>query len=247
MWKQPFKTLGCQRDSLWQMALVYLGLGLLGEAIMAGAFFFAHEEEFVPLGLLLTIMLGAMALLLTVVMMTPILFSEGLRMGQSRRVMLGRVAVYMMAHVLLAAACVAAVFGLDLLECRLLGLPGPSGEEASRLWALLGSGRTWLWILGGLVLLAAVAVAFSALVLKFGRKGLATLWIPWALMVFGPQFSSIASDESNNSVLARAWRAVQGTLAPWWPVFAALGVALVLAGLVWAVYQLLHLDVAEGF
>lgn len=216
------------------------GLFLLGEAVILCVMAIAKPDTGIFLAGIVLPIAGAFSLFIMCFINTTVMFDTALRFGRTRRQSLGLVAgllalegVFVMG--LAALLALAERFLLPGLWAKLAGfeswklglgmpLPEGSGPAQAALLQIEDFVLAWWWY--PLLWAAALAAGLfcGALVQRFGPKGAWALWGLWMAACFGPQLLG------KNAYLIGQWSF--GLVA---------GVAvLVAAGLLWAVWSLLH-------
>lgn len=216
------------------------GLFVLGEvAVLCVMAFLKPDTSIFLAGIVLPIV-GAFSLFLMSFTNSTVMFDTALRFGRTRRQSLGLVAgllalegVFVMG--LAAVLALAERFLLPGLWAKLAGfegwklglnMPVPEGSQPVQAALLQIEDFVLAWWWYPLLWAAALALglAFGALIQRFGPKGAGVLWCLWMGLCFGPQLFG-----ANMYFIGQ------------WSVGLIAGVAvLVLAGLVWAVWSLLH-------
>lgn len=216
------------------------GLFLLGEVVILFVMAFMKPDTSIFLAGIVLPIVGAFSLFLMSFINSTVMFDTALRFGRTRRQSLGLVAgllalegIFVMG--LAAVLALAERFLLPGLWAKLAGfegwklglnMPVPEGSQPVQAALLQIEDFVLAWWWYPLLWAAALALglAFGALIQRFGPKGAWVLWCLWMGLCFGPQLFGA------NMYFIGQWSA--GLIA---------GVAvLVLAGLVWAVWSLLH-------
>ena len=216
------------------------GLFLLGEVVILCVMAFMKPDTSIFLAGIVLPIVGAFSLFLMSFINSTVMFDTALRFGRTRRQSLGLVAgllalegVFVMG--LAAVLALAERFLLPGLWAKLAGfegwklglnMPVPEGSQPvqAALLQIVDFVLAWWWYPLLWAAALALGLAFGALIQRFGPKGAWVLWCLWMGLCFGPQLFGA------NMYFIGQWSA--GLIA---------GVAvLVLAGLVWAVWSLLH-------
>lgn len=216
------------------------GLFLLGEVVILCVMAFMKPDTSIFLAGIVLPIVGAFSLFLMSFTNSTVMFDTALRFGRTRRQSLGLVAgllalegVFVMG--LAAVLALAERFLLPGLWAKLAGfegwklglnMPVPEGSQPVQTALLQIEDFVLAWWWYPLLWAAALALglAFGALIQRFGPKGAGVLWCLWMGLCFGPQLFG-----ANMYFIGQ------------WSVGLIAGVAvLVLAGLVWAVWSLLH-------
>lgn len=216
------------------------GLFLLGEAVILCVMTIAKPDTGIFLAGIVLPIVGAFSLFIMSFTNSTVMFDTALRFGRTRRQSLGLV----VALLALEGAFVMGLAGLLALAERLLlpglwaklagfegwklglNMPVPEGSQPVQAALLQIESFVLAWWWYPLLWAAALALGlcFGALIQRFGPKGVWALWAIWMGLCFGPQLLG------QNAYLIGQWSI--GLIA---------GVAvLVAAGLVWAVWSLLH-------
>ena len=216
------------------------GLFLLGEVVILCVMAIARPDTSIFLAGIVLPIVAAFSLFIMSFTNSTVMFDTALRFGRTRRQSLGLV----VALLALEGAFVMGLAGLLALAERFLlpglwaklagfegwklglnmPLPEGSGPAQAALLQIEDFVLAWWWY--PLLLAAALALGLSlgALIQRFGPKGAWVMWAIWMGLCFGPQLLG------QNAYLIGQWSF--GLIA---------GVAvLVAAGLVWAVWSLLH-------
>ena len=216
------------------------GLFLLGEVVILCVMAIAKPSTGVLLAGIVLPIVGAFSLFIMSFTNSSVMFDTALRFGRTRRQSLSLVAgllavegVFVMGLAALLAA--AERFLLPGLWAKLAGfegwkpgldmpLPEGSGPAQAALLQVEYFVLAWWWYPVLLAAALALGLAFGALIQRFGPKGVWVLWAVWMAACFGPQLLGA------NMYFIGQWS---------FGLFAGVAV-LVAAGLVWAVWSLLH-------
>ncbi len=235
---KKFLKMNAEDFSLY--AAVTGGLFLLGEVVILCVMAFLKPDTGIFLAGIVLPIVGAFSLFIMSFTNSSVMFDIALRFGRTRRQSLGLVVALLalegaFAMSLAALLALAERFLLPGLWAKLAGfegwklglgmpLPEGSGPAQAALLQIEDFVLAWWWY--PLLWAAALAAGLfcGALVQRFGPKGAWALWGLWMAACFGPQLLG------KNAYLVGQWSF--GLVA---------GVAvLVAAGLVWAVWSLLH-------
>ena len=216
------------------------GLFLLGEVVILCVMAIARPDTSIFLAGIVLPIVAAFSLFIMSFTNSTVMFDTALRFGRTRRQSLALVAgllalegVFVMG--LAAVLALAERFLLPGLWAKLAGfegwklglnMPVPEGSQPVQAALLQIEDFVLAWWWYPLLLAAALSLGltFGALVQRFGPKGAWVLWGLWMAACFGPQLLG------QNAYLIGQWSV---------GLVAGLAV-LVVAGLCWAVWSLLH-------
>lgn len=221
-------------------AAVAGGLFLLGEVVILCVMAIAKPDTGIFLAGIALPIIAAFTLFIMSFTNSTVMFDTALRFGRTRRQSLGLVTGLLAlegAFVMGLAALLALAehFLLPGIWARLAGfegwklgpnMPVPEGSVPvqNALLQIEDFALAWWWYPLLWAAALALGLSFGAVIQRFGPKGAWVLWCLWMGMCFGPQLFG-----------ANAY-----FIGGWGPGLIAGCVVLVLAGLVWAVWSLLH-------
>ena len=240
--KQVAKVVQCGAKNTRDISFILLGMLLVMEIVLVGILFWGDSDAtIVPLGGIMVLGAGGMLVFLATALSIPLEMNRAVRFGIPRKQALIGSIVSSLGSVVAWLLISLLSLGMDILVYRLL-VPYATLDELQELLQEIG----WNGLLSGMGIVMAIvaaAILFSlvmgAIVSRFGKVGFWTLYI----VVFGGIFLVTAgANETNLSYSVQMVLGLLPTTA--WIILAAM---LALAGAVWSVWQLLHMEVQDLF